>query len=1105
MSGIRMRKAAGALLCKKISLGDDGNLVADARPCAMSRGTARRIVLDPAAPATALAAAILDMDQSEALVLGTYEGDAAEIKITKTEQADPSKGTHGRNKATIRYADGNPAPLLIDHDRKGVPEEVAARIAELGEFEGALGHVIPGLDSYARVIRASTSAGIVNTETGERFKAGAGRHVYLFARDGGDIDRFLKDVEKRAWLAGLGHIMLGATGAKLIRSIVDIAVRSPERLVFEGPPLVVPPLAQDQEARKPIAHEGSLIDTRAACPPLTADEERQYNELVAKAKGEAEPAAEAVRELAAERMAEKHGIPIESARAAIAAGNKGELWSFDEIHFDDEEIGVLSVADVLADPKRYHLETLSDPLEGPEYGKGKAQLYANGGGHVIVNSFAHGGCVYKLVHCPEYIANKVEEAAEKAPDVLAALMPFASHLNPVEQERLRDLAAKVGKVGKRAVNALLKQRVFKARAEEREARAKAAPRGGGAPRAAREKLMLVEGERLAIMNKIERVLRNPANVIGGAVLARGHAQVVLRFMAEPFKLKAGATEIDMPAGSAYLAAGRPEHLQAQCDRLFAFTRFVEGEAKPADCPCDLARYVLANADLLPVTAIHRAPVLRADGSVIETPGYDASTGIIYAPDMAFPPVPTNPTKADAEAALKRLRRPFRGFPFVTEHDRDAVVAEALTLFTRHQIPIAPAFAHDAIEAGSGKTKLFEMVATIATGATPAMLNAEVMRDETEQRKLLTTLTLAASPIAVFDNAPRGERLKSPGLSHFLTAAVYGDRLLGGNVELKAPTCTVIGVTGNAIEPAGDLTRRMIVVSLDAGCERPETRDFDFDPLDEVTRDRADLVVAALTMLRAHALAGRPGVEGRGAFGSFEQWDRLVAGAIVFAGGNDPVKLLEKTRAADPERDGLAEVLAMLEGIGAVPGDGKRAGEIVAAVRKRADASLIDAEAESWMALLQRLGKEGQPDPNRLGRFLSKNHGRVIGGARLAVSTDNHAKALSFYVNRRANNAGSAQSNGEKTAGDAGEAGDCQNPRARGDFKNGEAKLKTSDTERLETSPATPASPANGHPHPDACRFCGERISWATDGITFGDGLSAHNACYERAASKRTVF
>ena len=37
---------------------------------------------------------------------------------------------------------------------------------------------------------------------------------------------------------------------------------------------------------------------------------------------------------------------------------------------------------------------------------------------------------------------------------------------------------------------------------------------------------------------------------------------------------------------------------------------------------------------------------------------------------------------------------------------------------------------------------------------------------------------------------------------------------------------------------------------------------------------------------------------------------------------------------------------------------------------------------------------------------------------------------------------------------------------------------------------------------DHCRFCGERISWATDGITFADGKAAHNRCYEMHETNR---
>lgn len=1047
----RMRKAGGALLCKKISLGDGGKPQSDGSPCAMTNGTATRVEI--VTGAAGLAALIADLDPSEALVLGDHVAEADEIRITRAKNANPARACYGRTLQTFQFRAGKPAVVLLDFDRKGMPDEVADLIDTLGGFETALSLLLPELDSYARVVRASTSAGIYNKDTSEKYPASGGQHLYLFAKDGADIPRFLRDLQARAWLAGLGWIMVATRGAKLVRSIVDISVGSPERLVFEGPPLVVAPLAQDREARRPSAHDGELIDTRTACPPLTAEAERQFQSLVTEAKRAAEPEAEAAVEKAAGKLAQDCAIPIETARATIRASHEGRLLSWDEVHFDDDELGVVSVADILADPERYHGETLADPLEGRDYGKGKAKIYYNGGGDVRVHSFAHGGCDYRLQHCPDFVALQIGESGQNAPHRFAELIPFMGGVDAVVRERLRDLAAKVGKVGKRVVNELVKQAQAKARKEEKEHRARGARQGDGRPKETRQRLDLLGGERPVALHKIEAVLRKPENVKAGAVLSRGQTQVVLRFATDPVKLKAGRAEVELPTGSAYLATAKPEHLQAQLDRLFAFYKFTaDGEEYPTDCPSDLARYVLVNASLLPVMSISRTPVIRSDGSVIETPGYDVATGIIYAPDERFPAVPANPTQEDAARALERLRRPFRAFPFLTETDRDGITAELLTLFTRHLVPRAPGFVHNAVEAGSGKTKLFDTVSTIAIGTAAPLLNAEVLRDETELRKLLTTLTLGAAPLAVFDNAARGEMLTSPGLANYLTATVYGDRLLGANEEVKAPTVTNIGVTGNAIEIAGDLTRRMFRIDLDAKCERPETRDFDFDSETEARQDRGELVVAALTILRAHALAGWPQVEGRAALGSFEDWDRLVADAIVFAGGADIVELMEKTRRTDPERDGLSEVLAMLVGLGAIPGNGMKAGEIIAAAQRKHDHSLGDGEAETWIGIIRRLGKDGLPEPRRLGRFLKKNAGRLAHGMWLAHSFDSDAKVERYYVEEEENS----------SRGFRGKRG-FQGPipeKSENNLESEEGRKKDSEEREYGADPVNPGNPGN---------------------------------------------
>ena len=994
----RVRKSGGGLLSKRIALGDDGKPLSDGSPCRMWAGSASRVEI--ARGASGLADLIADLDSSEALILGDHIADDETIELVKDREANPAKGSYGRTLSSFRFRDGEPAAVLLDFDRKGMPAAVAERLEAMGGFEEAIAALLPGLDGYARVIRSSTSAGLYNAETGERFPAGGGLHLYLLVQDGSDIPRFLCDLQARAWLAGYGWIMVAGRGALLTRSIVDITVGSPERLVFEGRPNVVPPLAQDEAERAPIAHDGDLIDTASACPPLIEDERRQVDGLVAAAKAEAKPDAEKAVEVAANELASSRSIPIEKARDVIASSTNGELLSWDAVHFDDDALGVVEIGDILADPERYHGETLADPIEGRDYGRGKCKIYYNAGGSVVAHSFAHGGGVYKLTHCPDFIALKVEDAGERAPYVLAELITFAPGMDLVARERLRDLAAKTGKVGKRAVNEVIKQSQYAARRAEKEHRVRNTPRGDGRPGDTRQELVILSGKRTQTLKAIETVLRNPEHVKSGAVLSRGQTRAVLGFATDPVKLRAGCGEIELPAGSAYLAPAKPEHLQAQLDKLFAlFKVSAKGELYSVDCPTDLARYTLANASLLPVMSISRTPVIRADGSVIESPGYDLATGIIYAPDETFPPVPEKPSRQDAAQALARLRHPFRAFPFVTEADRDAVVAEILTLFTRHLVPRAPAFVHNAVEAGSGKTKLFDTVSTIATGTAAALLNAEVLRDETELRKLLTTLTLGATPFAVFDNAPRGEMLTSPGLANYLTASIYGDRLLGANEEVKAPTCAVVGITGNAIEIAGDLTRRMFRIDLDAGCERPETRDFDFDCEAEAREDRAELVVAALTLLRAHALAEWPKIDGRAALGSFEDWDRLVAGAIAFAGGPDIVKLMDKTRATDPERDGLAEVLDMLKGLGAIPGSGMKAGEVIAAVRRKSEYSIDDEEADAWMAIVRRLGKDGAPDPRRLGRYLAKNTGRHVQGMQLVSSFDGDVKVWRYYVER----------------------------------------------------------------------------------------------------------
>jgi putative DNA primase/helicase len=223
------------------------------------------------------------------------------------------------------------------------------------------------------------------------------RHVYVAIKDGADMERALKTLHDRLWLAGYGYFVIGAVGQLLDRSIIDAAVYGAERLVFEGAPILVAPVGQDQEVRRPKVRDGDIIDTRRAIPALTEQEAKRVEELKAAARKLLAHNAAATRERWAKKFAAEHGLSNEEAEKIATAASKYILHSEFELVFDDPNLVPCTVADVLADADKYVSETLADPLEGVAYGRGKAKIYRRPDGQIMINSFAHGGIKYQLM------------------------------------------------------------------------------------------------------------------------------------------------------------------------------------------------------------------------------------------------------------------------------------------------------------------------------------------------------------------------------------------------------------------------------------------------------------------------------------------------------------------------------------------------------------------------------------------------------------------------------------------------------------------------------------------------------------------------------------
>jgi len=76
----------------------------------------------------------------------------------------------------------------------------------------------------------------------------------------------------------------------------------------------------------------------------------------------------------------------------------------------------------------------------------------------------------------------------------------------------------------------------------------------------------------------------------------------------------------------------------------------------------------------------------------------------------------------------------------------------------------------------------------------------------------------------------------------------------------------------------------------------------------VSRASGSAVVAALTILRAYHVAGRPKMP-TNPLGSFEIWSRWVRDALIWLGEPDPCKTMDRARAEDPRMQELGAVLS----------------------------------------------------------------------------------------------------------------------------------------------------------------------------------------------------
>ena len=502
-----------------------------------------------------------------------------------------------------------------------------------------------------------------------------------------------------------------------------------------------------------------------------------------------------------------------------------------------------------------------------------------------------------------------------------------------------------------------------------------APAGAGASASNSPQIELKAGEIERIVDETEAALliRQDTEPVEKRLFRRGGMIVSIGFNTEPtHDEKTVETQVIVQAGD-----------HALIERIASAATFMkfnrrQDELVRVDPPLKIAvtlRQRGYNLKFPGLVGVVNCPQFTSNGQIMGEPGYHPKTGIFYDPrGVSFPSVPMNPTGAEVRAALATLERLYKTFSFEAEQDRAVAISLPLTLIARTGMETSPLHAFDAPVAGSGKSMLVSISSIIATGHDAGVIAQGYTPEEFEKR--MATQLMKGKQLIAVDNC--NSPLDGDLLNQALTQSTLEMRILGESRDIVTRCATVIAATGNNLIIVGDMTRRGLKGRLDPKIERPELLQFNYDPIADAKRNRGKIVSAALTILRAYHVAGRPGRLPQ--LQSFAGWSDMVRSALVWVGVDDPVKTQEELRKNDPKRAALIRLATAWRTMFlSQPMTGSDA------VAQAEERTTVGATGDKWAlcnpnineAMMAVAGRNRAINPEALGRYLSKSKDTVI--------------------------------------------------------------------------------------------------------------------------------
>ncbi len=426
-------------------------------------------------------------------------------------------------------------------------------------------------------------------------------------------------------------------------------------------------------------------------------------------------------------------------------------------------------------------------------------------------------------------------------------------------------------------------------------------------------------------------------------------------------------------------------LQNLLDEIIAWKRSgAKGKYVPCNVPQQIADRIVGGdfyKKFPELRCVIGAPALSTKSKrIIQAKGFDAETGVFLTDDscenMEYPQ--SLPTGA-LRRGVSVIWEPFKDFPYETAYDRSALLAAVFTAVLRPLLPTAPAFFMDSHSAGSGKTLLAICLGILSGLDKPSVLSL----DSNELRQELLLFGREGGKAIIVDNIDRLG--KSNELCAWITNPTFSGRPKYGRKIIDVPTNSLCVLTGNNVDIAGDLNRRIFKIRISPDTEQPWAREFDLEP-DEYCRDnRLQMINAALCIVR---VAMHSGLRLNRGIASFKDWSNSARLAVCWLAEQeaikdffsdcdgpalvDPILCIERAYEDDPE---LIQLKAVLSAWFDAFGD------------KPVSVSEVLKSDEMKVKPLQGLLDEyfadgGTVNPQRVGTWLRRVQGRFCDGMKI---------------------------------------------------------------------------------------------------------------------------